>query len=327
MTSIQETPKEYLITTQASPLAAYPIKDKKVLEFIRKIQGCMWVLEDIELSADIEEFRKFPPEVQKWLTHTLAFFVSSDVLVNNNLSCNFQQEFDDFYYKMFYGYQYAQETVHTQTYTLLITSFIQDEAERFNLLNSVNTHPFVRKKALWAEKYMHRVISLEDRLIAFACVEGVFFSSSFCAIYWLKHQGKMPGLCASNEYIARDEHLHTAFSCYAHEQRPVHSTAIRQIVMDAVEIECEFVNDSLEVPLIGMNSNLMCQYVKFCADKLLCDLKQEPVYKVDNPFNWMTLISLDIKQDFFKRRPTSYQNIINTNLKQGKYDSDEEINF
>jgi len=239
----------------------------------------------------------------------LAFFAASDGIVNENLAENFVKEVQYAEAKSFYGFQIAMENVHSETYSLLIDTYIKDEKEKDHLFNAIDTVPSVKKKADWALKWIESE-SFAERLIAFAAVEGIFFSGSFCSIFWLKKRGLMPGLAFSNELISRDEGLHCEFACLLHNKHIVNKVSqerITQIITEAVEIEKEFVTDSLPVSLIGMNAKLMQQYIEFVADYWLSELGCQKVYNTENPFDFMDMLSLQNKSNFFEKRVSEYQ--------------------
>ena len=249
------------------------------------------------------------PNERHFVTHILAFFAASDGIVNENLAMNFSSEVQSAEARCFYGFQIAIENIHSEVYSLLIDTYVKDPNEKTHLFNAIETIPCVQKKANWALKWLNRDnASFAERIIAFAAVEGIFFSGSFCAIFWLKKRGLMPGLAFSNELISRDEGMHCDFACllYSKLVNQLPHERIYEIIGNAVEIECEFVKDALSVELIGMNSTLMCQYIKFCADRLLVAIDCPKKYNVSNPFDWMESISLQGKTNFFEKRVSEY---------------------
>ena len=253
-----------------------------------------WTVEEIDLR-DAKPWKMLTENEQHFLSHVLAFFAASDGIVNENLLENFAAEVQLPEARCFYGFQIAMENVHSETYALLLDTYITDPQHKQKLFRAIETIPCVRKKANWALSWCNtQRRTFAERLIAFAVVEGIFFSGSFCAIFWLKKRGILPGLCFSNELISRDEGLHCDFACLLHSKLiiPASPYRIRHIVTEAVEIEKEFIRDALPVALIGMNAELMCQYIEFCADRLLSALGQPKIYRVTNPFDWMVLISL-----------------------------------
>ena len=276
----------------------------------KKALASFWSTEEIDLSYDLSDWDKLTNDEKHFLSHVLAFFAASDGIVNENLICNFATEVQSAEARCFYGFQIAMENIHSETYSLLIDTYIKDEIKKTHLLKAIETMPCVQKKARWALRWCDaNNASFAERVVAFAAVEGIFFSGSFCAIFWLKKRGLMPGLCFSNELISRDEGLHCDFACllYSKVVSKPPGRMIVEIVTNAVEIEKEFVVDSLPVELIGMNSGLMCQYIEFCADRLLVALGHSKHYNTVNPFEWMEMISLQGKTNFFEKRVGDYQ--------------------
>jgi ribonucleoside-diphosphate reductase beta chain len=276
----------------------------------KKHEASFWTAEEIDLSADKKDWETLSQNEQHFVKMVLAFFAASDGIVNENLAQRFMKEVQIPEARCFYGFQIAMENIHSETYSLLIDTYIKDNKEKNNLFNAIETVPSVGKKAHWALKWIEsETTSFAQRLVAFACVEGIFFSGSFCAIFWLKKRGKMPGLTFSNELISRDEGLHCDFACllYSMLNKKLTSSEIKEIVSDAVAIEKEFVSTALPVELIGMNSKLMAQYIEFVADRLLVALGHEKIWKVQNPFEWMEMISLQGKTNFFEKRVGEYQ--------------------
>ena len=275
----------------------------------KKALASFWSTEEIDLSYDLSDWDKLTNDEKHFLSHVLAFFAASDGIVNENLICNFATEVQSAEARCFYGFQIAMENIHSETYSLLIDTYIKDEIKKTHLLKAIETMPCVQKKARWALRWCDaNNASFAERVVAFAAVEGIFFSGSFCAIFWLKKRGLMPGLCFSNELISRDEGLHCDFACllYSKVVSKPPGRMIVEIVTNAVEIEKEFVVDSLPVELIGMNSGLMCQYIEFCADRLLVALGHSKHYNTVNPFEWMEMISLQGKTNFFEKRVGEY---------------------
>ena len=275
----------------------------------KKAEASFWTAEEIDLASDLKDWENLSSNERHFVSHVLAFFAASDGIVNENLAQNFATEIQSPEARCFYGFQIAVENIHSETYSLLIDTYIRDPTEKTHLLTAIDTVPCVKKKANWALKWCSpENASFAERCIAFAAVEGIFFSGSFCAIFWLKKRGLMPGLCFSNELISRDEGLHCDFACLLY-RKLVHKlpkSRIEEIITDAVEIEKEFVQDALPVELIGMNSTLMCQYIEFCADRLLVALECPRYYKAQNPFEWMEMISLQGKTNFFEKRVGEY---------------------
>ena len=275
----------------------------------KKAEASFWTAEEIDLACDLKDWDALSNNKRHFVSHILAFFAASDGIVNENLTGNFTTEVQSAEARCFYGFQIAVENIHSETYSLLIDTYIKDQKEKTHLLNAIETVPCVQKKAQWAPKWCDaNNASFAERMIAFAAVEGIFFSGSFCAIFWVKKRGLMPGLCFSNKLILRDEGLHCDFACllYSKMVNKLPESCILQITMNAVEIEKEFVFDALPVELIGMNSKLMCKYIEFCADRLLRELGCSKHYNAQNPFEWMEMISLQGKTNFFEKRVGEY---------------------
>lgn len=275
----------------------------------KKAEASFWTAEEIDLADDTKDWEGLTDNERHFVSHVLAFFAASDGIVNENLSGNFATEVTSAEARCFYGFQIAVENIHSETYSLLIDTYIKDAQEKDRLLNAIETVACVQKKAHWALKWCDsNNASFAERCVAFAAVEGIFFSGSFCAIFWLKKRGLMPGLCFSNELISRDEGLHCDFACliYSKLVNKLPESRIVEIITNAVEIEQEFIVDALPVEMIGMNSRLMCQYIEFCADRLLHDLGCAKFFKAANPFEWMEMISLQGKTNFFDKRVGEY---------------------
>jgi ribonucleoside-diphosphate reductase subunit M2 len=275
----------------------------------KQAEASFWTVEEIDLASDLGDWNNLNNNERHFISHVLAFFAASDGIVNENLAANFATEVQYPEARCFYGFQIAVENIHSEAYSLLIDTYIRDASEKDHLLRAIETVPCVQKKAHWAMKWCEREnASFAERCIAFAAVEGIFFSGSFCSIFWLKKRGLMPGLCFSNELISRDEGLHCDFACLIHSKlvNKVPVERITEIITEAVSIEEEFVCDALPVELIGMNSRLMCQYIQFCADRLLVALNCPRHYKTTNPFEWMEMISLQGKTNFFEKRVGEY---------------------
>jgi ribonucleotide reductase beta subunit family protein with ferritin-like domain len=282
---------------------------QQIWEMYKKAEASFWTAEEIDLSSDHKDWSNLSRNEKHFITHVLAFFAASDGIVNENLAMNFSSEIQSAEARCFYGFQIAIENIHSEVYSLLIDTYVKDVAEKNHLLTAIETVPCVQKKANWALKWCNRErASFAERIVAFAAVEGIFFSGSFCAIFWLKKRGLMPGLCFSNELISRDEGMHCDFAVLIYNKlvNKLTQERIYEIIGDAVEIETEFVSDALSVELIGMNSRLMTQYIKFCADRLLLCLGCEKKYNVSNPFDWMDMISLQGKTNFFEKRVSEY---------------------
>ena len=269
----------------------------------KQAEASFWTAEEIDLASDLKDWENLSPNERHFISHVLAFFAASDGIVNENLAQNFATEIQSPEARCFYGFQIAVENIHSETYSLLIDTYIRDAQEKDRLLTAIDTVPCVQKKASWALQWCDAEhASFAERCVAFAAVEGIFFSGSFCAIFWLKKRGLMPGLSFSNELISRDEGLHCDFACllYRKLQNKLPFTRITEIIVDAVKIEQEFVSAALPVELIGMNSSLMCQYIEFCADRLLVALGSPKHFQAPNPFEWMEMISLQGKTNFFE---------------------------
>jgi len=275
----------------------------------KKAEASFWTAEEVDLSEDIKHWEKLNNDERHFITHVLAFFASSDGIVLENLAVRFMKDIQIPEARAFYGFQIMIENIHGEMYALLIDNYIKDPNEKHRLFKAIETVPVIKRKAEWALKWIGSERSFAERLIGFACVEGIFFSGSFCAIFWIKKRGMMPGLTFSNELISRDEGLHRDFACllYRHLNNKLDKSVILDIIISAVEIEKEFVCDALPVELIGMNKELMKTYIEFVADHLLSSLGVEKYYRVENPFDWMELISLQGKTNFFEKRVGEYQ--------------------
>tara|TARA_B100000508_G_scaffold141097_1_gene146925 strand:- start:6511 stop:7485 length:975 start_codon:yes stop_codon:yes gene_type:complete len=288
----------------------FPIKHDDIWAFYKKAEASFWTAEEIDLSPDLVDWEnKLNDDERYFVKHVLAFFAASDGIVNENLAENFVAEVQYTEAKFFYGFQIAMENIHSETYSLLIDTYIKDSKEKAGLFNAIETMDCVKKKADWALRWIDEG-NFAERLIAFAAVEGIFFSGSFCSIFWLKKRGLMPGLSFSNELISRDEGLHCDFACLLynnHLNNKLSKEKVREIILDAVEIEKEFILEALPVKLIGMNSDLMSQYIEFVADRLLLELECEKEFNVTNPFDFMDMISIQGKTNFFEKRVAEYQ--------------------
>ena len=288
----------------------FPIQHSDIWEMYKMEQASFWTAEEIDLAEDLKDWKELNENEKHFLKHILAFFAASDGIVNDNLVMNFSNEVCWPEARAFYGFQIMMENIHAETYSLLIDTYITDENEKDHLFKALETVPSVKKKGEWAMRWLSRKRgSFAERLVAFAAIEGIFFSGSFCAIFWLKKRGLMPGLTFSNELISRDEGLHCDFACLLHNKllKGAGENVIRSIIAEAVEIEIEFVTNALPVSLIGMNSDLMKQYIQFVADRLLVALGATKLYNVGNPFPWMEMISMQGKTNFFEKRVAEYQ--------------------
>ncbi len=304
------TNQEPILKENPGRFVLFPIEHNDIWAFYKKQEACFWTAEEIDLSQDLVDWHdKLNDNERHFIKHVLAFFAASDGIVNENLAENFVAEVQYTEAKFFYGFQIMMENIHSETYSLLIDTYIKDPKEKDFCLNAIDTMPPVKRKADWALRWIEGG-SFAERIIAFAAVEGIFFSGSFCSIFWLKKRGLMPGLSFSNELISRDEGMHCDFACLLynkHIKYPLAEETVVRIITDAVEIEKEFVSDALPVSLIGMNAELMCQYIEFVADRLLAQLGCSKQFNVENPFPWMDLISLQGKTNFFEKRVGDYQ--------------------
>ena len=301
---------EPILQENKNRFVIFPIKHQDIWEFYKSMEASFWTAEEIDLSQDLNDWNnKLNDDERYFIKHILAFFAASDGIVNENLAENFVNEVQYAEAKFFYGFQIMMENIHSETYSLLIDTYVKDEAEKADLFNALDVFPAIRKKADWALKWIESD-SFAERLIAFAAVEGIFFSGAFCSIYWLKKRGLMPGLTFSNELISRDEGVHCDFAVHLHNHHLVNKVPkerIRSIIVDALNIEREFITESLPVSLIGMNAGLMTQYLEFVADRLLVELGCDREYNVSNPFDFMDMISLQGKTNFFEKKVAEYQ--------------------
>ena len=317
---------EPMLRENPNRFSLFPIEHPQIWEMYKKAEASFWTAEEIDLDNDVNEFMTLTDNERHFLTHVLAFFAASDGIVNENLVSNFCNEIQMPEARAFYGFQIAIENIHSEVYGLLIDTYVKDEAQKKHLLNSIKTIPCIRDKARWSlrwtiadpseypknldsfftqeERNELRPASFAERLIAFAAVEGIFFSGSFCAIYWLKKRGLMPGLTFSNELISRDEGMHCDFACLLYNmlERKLPQSRVFEIIKSAVDMEKDFICNALPCRLIGMNSDMMTQYIEFVADRLTVALGYDKLYNTRNPFEWMTLISLQGKTNFFEKR-------------------------
>ena len=301
---------EPILQENKNRFVIFPIKHHDIWEFYKSMEASFWTAEEIDLSQDLNDWNnKLSEDERYFIKHILAFFAASDGIVNENLAENFVNEVQYAEAKFFYGFQIMMENIHSETYSLLIDTYVKDEGEKADLFNALDVFPAIRKKADWALKWIESD-SFAERLIAFAAVEGIFFSGAFCSIFWLKKRGLMPGLTFSNELISRDEGVHCDFAVHLHNHHLINKVPkerIRTIIVDALNIEREFITESLPASLIGMNATLMIQYLEFVADRLLVDLNCSREYNVSNPFDFMDMISLQGKTNFFEKKVAEYQ--------------------
>ena len=301
---------EPILEENKSRFVLFPIQHNDIWSFYKKAEASFWTAEEIDLAPDLFDWEnKLNDNERHFVKHVLAFFAASDGIVNENLAENFLSEVQYTEAKFFYGNQIAMENIHSETYSLLIDTYIKETDEKNRLFNAIETLDCVKKKAEWALRWIDKG-SFAERLIAFAAVEGIFFSGSFCSIFWLKKRGLMPGLSFSNELISRDEGLHCDFACLLYTKHLINKLSkqqVEKIILDAVEIEKEFVTDALRGRLIGMNSDLMGQYIEFVADRLLMELGNDKVFNTSNPFDFMDMISIQGKTNFFEKRVGEYQ--------------------
>ncbi len=310
--------EEPILKENPNRFVLFPIQHNDIWEMYKKQEASIWTAEELDLSPDLVDWdSKLNDDERFFIKHVLAFFAASDGIVNENLAENFLSEVQYTEAKFFYGFQVMMENIHSETYSLLIDTYIKDTKEKNYLFNAIETFEPVKKKADWAMRWIDNG-SYAERLISFAAVEGIFFSGSFCSIFWLKKRGLMPGLTFSNELISRDEGLHCDFACMLYNNHLVNKLPkeqVQKIIEDAVEIEKEFVTESLPVRLIGMNADLMSQYIEFVADRLLMELGNDKIYNTSNPFDFMDMINLQGKTNFFEKRVGEYQKagVLNSN--------------
>ncbi|KAF7967575.1 hypothetical protein HWV62_33731 [Athelia sp. TMB] len=323
--------EEPLLRESKRRFVLFPIQYHEIWQMYKKAEASFWTAEEMDLSKDIHDWtNKLNDNERHFISHVLAFFAASDGIVNENLVERFSNEVQVAEARCFYGFQIMMENIHSETYSLLIDTYIKEPAQREYLFDAVETIPCVKRKADWAMRWINdKQSTFAERLVAFAAVEGIFFSGSFASIFWLKKRGLMPGLTFSNELISRDEGMHTDFACllFSHLKRRAHPDTVRRIIMDAVAIEQEFLTDALPCKLIGMNSDLMCQYIEFVADRLLVSLGNEKEYNVTNPFDFMDMISLQGKTNFFEKRVSDYSkaNINHSSTPTSEADSSHKM--
>ena len=321
---------EPILQENKNRFVIFPIKHHDIWEWYKKMEASFWTAEEIDLSQDLHDWNnKLNSDEKYFIKHILAFFAASDGIVNENLAENFVNEVQYAEAKFFYGFQIMMENIHSETYSLLIDTYVKDDNEKDELFNALDVFPAIRKKADWALKWIESD-SFAERLIAFAAVEGIFFSGAFCSIYWLKKRGLMPGLTFSNELISRDEGVHCDFAVHLHNHHLVNKVPkerIKEIIVDALNIEREFITESLPVSLIGMNAGLMTQYLEFVTDRLLVELGCERVYNTANPFDFMDMISLQGKTNFFEKKVSEYQKAGVLNSGKANDSDAQEISF
>ena len=310
MTTTQNKPTtDILLTEDDDRYVMFPIKNKDIWNMYKKQVDCFWRAEEIDLSKDHVHWEKLNDNEKYFIKMVLAFFAASDGIVLENLGMRFMSEVQLSEARAFYGFQIAMENIHSETYSLLIDTYIKSNDEKNKLFKAMENFDCIKKKAEWAIKWINdKRSSFASRLIAFACVEGIFFSGSFCAIFWLKKRGLMPGLTFSNELISRDEALHTEFAVLLYNllDKKLHKKKIQEIITESVEIEKEFICEALPCRLIGMNSDLMKTYIEFCGDRLAVQLGIDKIYNANNPFDFMEMISLERKTNFFESRVSDY---------------------
>jgi ribonucleoside-diphosphate reductase subunit M2 len=306
---MSRTNNEPLLTEDDNRYVMFPIKDNDIWKMYKKQVDLFWRAEEIDLSKDIDHWNGLKDDERYFIKMVLAFFAASDGIVLENLAIRFMGDVQLAEARAFYGFQIAMESIHSESYSLLIDTYIKDREEKTKLFEAVQNFPCIEKKAKWAQKWIgDKRSSFATRLIAFACVEGIHFSGSFCAIYWMKKRGLMPGLTFSNELISRDEALHTEFAVllYNKLEKKIAKKKVNDIIMEAVEIEKEFICEAIPCRMIGMNSELMTQYIEFVADRLSMQLGNDKIYNASNPFDWMEMISLEGKTNFFEKVVSDY---------------------
>ena len=300
---------EPLLAPDDNRFVMFPIVHEDIWQMYQKQVDCFWRPEEIDLSKDLSHWEGLNSDEQTFISMILAFFAASDGIVLENLAQRFMSDVQVSEARAFYGFQIAMENIHSHTYSNLIETYIKDKEQKHKLFHAIQNYPCIKKKSDWAQKWIHdNRSSFATRLVAFACIEGIFFSGAFCSIFWLKKRGLMPGLTFSNELISRDEALHCEFAVllYSKLLKKIDKTRIHEIIKEAVEIETEFICQALPCRLIGMNSQMMTQYIQFVADRLCVQLGYKKIYNVNNPFDWMELISLQGKTNFFEKRVGDY---------------------
>jgi ribonucleoside-diphosphate reductase subunit M2 len=298
-----------ILTESDERFVMFPLKHADLWQMYKRSIDCFWRAEEVDLSKDAAHWIKLNQDEQYFVKHILAFFAASDGIVIENCALRFMNDVQVSEARAFYGFQIMMENIHSETYSLLIDTYVKDSIEKKQLFNALDTFPCIRKKADWALKWIgDDEADFATRLVAFACVEGIFFSGAFCSIYWLKKRGLMPGLTFSNELISRDEALHCEFAVLMHSklQQKCSQERIAEIIEDSVTLEKEFICEALPCRLIGMNADLMSQYIEFCADRLAVQLGCSKIYNTSNPFSWMEMISIEGKSNFFEKRVGEY---------------------
>jgi ribonucleoside-diphosphate reductase beta chain len=317
------THDEILLKENKDRFVLFPIKYDEIWAMYKQAENSFWTAEEVDLSADLKDWEKLNEGEKHFVTNVLAFFAASDGIVNENLAVNMMNAVQLPEARCFYGFQIMMENIHSEMYSLLIDTYVKDNNEKSRLFNAIETVPCVKKKADWALRWIENG-TFAERLVAFAAVEGIFFSGSFCSIFWLKKRGLMPGLATSNEFISRDEGLHCDFACllYGMLKNQLSLSDVNEMIVDAVKIEQEFVTEALPVDLIGMNARLMAQYIEFVADRLLVSLGCPKHFNSENPFDFMEAISLEGKTNFFEKRVSEY-----TKAGVGKTQQEQEVKF
>ncbi|MGD2003471.1 MAG: ribonucleoside-diphosphate reductase [Flavobacteriia bacterium] len=301
--------QEPILQENKNRFVIFPIQHDDIWQWYKKQEASFWTAEEIDLHQDVVDWKKLNDDERYFLKHILAFFAASDGIVNENLAENFVNEVQYSEAKFFYGFQIMMENIHSEMYSLLIDTLVESDSEKDELFNAIERFPAIKKKADWALRWIESE-SFAERLIAFAAVEGIFFSGAFCSIFWMKKRGLLPGLATSNEFISRDEGLHRDFACHLHNTHLVNKVPVEritQIIVEALDIEREFITESLPVNLIGMNAKLMAEYLEFVTDHLLETLNCPKVYNTPNPFDFMDMISLEGKTNFFEKRVSEYK--------------------
>jgi ribonucleoside-diphosphate reductase beta chain len=301
--------QEPILQENKNRFVIFPIQHDDIWQWYKKQEASFWTAEEIDLHQDVVDWKKLNDDERYFLKHILAFFAASDGIVNENLAENFVNEVQYSEAKFFYGFQIMMENIHSEMYSLLIDTLVESDSEKDELFNAIERFPAIKKKADWALRWIESD-SFAERLIAFAAVEGIFFSGAFCSIFWMKKRGLLPGLATSNEFISRDEGLHRDFACHLHNTHLVNKVPVEritQIIVEALDIEREFITESLPVNLIGMNAKLMAEYLEFVTDHLLETLNCPKVYNTPNPFDFMDMISLEGKTNFFEKRVSEYK--------------------